>query len=85
MCGSRCAKLTSRADFYALEALISGRSEDQHGAQENDYEHPPLAVSGRGRFSRYLRFATRQRGGGGFRETSGYYEQTHPPHHEERN
>ena len=66
-------------DFYALETMISGRSEDQHGVRENDHEHghPPLTASGRGRFSRYLRFATRMRGGG-FREHSGYDDQTYP-------
>ncbi|KAF9653243.1 hypothetical protein BDM02DRAFT_3087355 [Thelephora ganbajun] len=69
-----------REDFYALENMISGRSEDQYGAQESDYEYeyPSLTTSGRGRFSRYLRFATRRRGGG-FREYSGYYDQTYPP------
>jgi hypothetical protein len=75
-------------DFYALENMISGRSEDQHGVHENDYEreHPPL----RGRFSRYLRFATRRRGGGSHREHSVYYDPTYPPaptppHQDERN
>jgi hypothetical protein len=52
---ARCAARVSNArtavvrinlpytDFYALENMISGRSEDQHGIQENDHEHehPP--------------------------------------------
>jgi len=74
-------------DFYALENMISGRSEDLHGIQggDHEHEHPPL----RGRFSRYLRFATRRRGSS-YREHSGYYDQTYPsapapPHRDERN
>lgn len=92
-----------REDFIALENMISGRSEDQHGPygyeheneneHENEHEHqnhPPLAAH-RGRFSRYLRFATRRRGGGP-RGDSGYYDQAHPmppvpplPHQDGRN
>jgi len=69
-----------REDFYALENMISGRSEDQHEAHGNDHEHghPLLTASSRGRFSRYLRFATRMRGDNS-REHSAYYDQTHPP------
>lgn len=67
-------------DFVALENMISGRSEDQHGVLENDYHgHRPLSTSGRGRFSRYLRFATRSRGSGFRQEHSMYYDPTYPP------
>ena len=71
------------ADFYALENMISGRSEDQHGVQENYHEHGhrPLSTSGRGRFSRYLRFATRSRGDGLRNEHSAHYDPTYPPAH----
>lgn len=77
-----------REDFYALEALISGRSEDQHEYHGYDHEHPHPTLN-RGRFSRYLRFATRRRGGSN-RELSGYYERNYPPvpafpHQDERN
>ena len=91
MCGCRCSELTSSTDFYALENMISGRSEDQHGVQ-GDHRHGPrpLSVSGRGRFSRYLRFATRRRGDDPRDEHSVYYDQTYPtaptpPHQDERN
>jgi len=68
-------------DFVALENMISGRSEDQHGVLENDYDHGhrPLSTSGRGRFSRYLRFATRGRGSSFRHEHQMYYDPTYPP------
>ncbi|KAF9784331.1 hypothetical protein BJ322DRAFT_1007070 [Thelephora terrestris] len=80
-----------REDFYALESMLSGRSEDQHGpyGYDHEYEDPPPTASSRGRFSRYLRFATRRRGST-IHEHSGYYDQNYPPvpalpHQEERN
>jgi len=81
-----------REDFYALENMLSGRSEDQHGPHGYDHEHenPPPTATSRGRFSRYLRFATRRRGSV-IREHSGYFDQNnYPPvptlpHQDERN
>jgi len=64
------------ADFIALENMIAGRSEDQHGVLEHDHEHRHPVL--RGRFSRYLKFATRGRGST-YRNEHSYYEQTYPP------